>query len=205
MWGTIGRRGVRLIDRALQRRLQLSLISDDPACILRIAPGVSARAVTLRDGARIARGEPILELHFWNERLPALPPGGATLAWAVDVARRAQYSLRLLADYIEREPKFNSIRAVHAEMGFLEGEHLPEMGVLVEHLGFEFLAGQAPGWRFWKYAYWENLFSWWLMWTFNPTSLTGKHFAKMARSELWLSRATLMRNFQSPGDNPMRR
>jgi hypothetical protein len=194
LFANIGRAGVRAIDLALQRHYRLFLFSDDPACILRVAPTVSARAVTLRDGTGIVRGEPILELHLWNERLPALPRDGATLAWGVDFARRTRYSLRLLADYLADEPRFDSIRALHAELGFLELDQFPEMRTLVEHLGFEFVVDDAPGWRVWKYAFWQNIFSWWLMWTFNPASLVGKHFGKMARGELWLSRATLMEN-----------
>ncbi len=194
MFAHIGRAGVRVIDLALQRHYRLFLFSDDPACILRVAPTVSAHDVMLHDGTRVAHGEPILEMHLWNERLPALPHGGATLAWGVDFARRTRYSLQLLAYYLAREPRFIQIRALHAELGVLELGQFPEMCALVEHLGFEFVVGDAPGWRIWKCAFWQNLFSWWLMWTFNPASLEGKHFGKMARGELWLARATLMGN-----------
>lgn len=198
MVANFSRAGVRAIDLALQRHYRLFLFSEAPACILRLTPTVSARAVTLRDGTGVARGEPILELHLWNERLPALPRNGATLTWGVTFVRRTRYSLRLLADYLVREPQFIQIRALHAELGFLELDQFPEMHRLVEHLGFEFVVGEAPGWRVWRYAFWQNVFSWWLMWTFNPASLAGKHFGKMARGELWLSRAVLIQKYQAP-------
>ncbi len=196
MFSVIGRAGVRAIDSALQGYYRVFPFTDDPACILKIALTVSAHDVVLREGVRVARGEPILALHFWNERLPALPHHGATLQWGIDFARRARYSLRLLAVYLTREPRFDSIRALHGEFGFLEIDQLPEMRALVEHLGFEFTTGDAPGWRVWTYAFWQNLFSWWLMWAFNPASLEGKHFGEIARGELWLSRAVLMNKFQ---------
>jgi hypothetical protein len=196
MFANVGRAGVRAIDLALQRHYRLFLFSDNPACVLRVAPTVNAHVVTLRDGTLVARDEPILEVHLWNERLPILPRDGATLAWGVDFALRLQYSLRLLADYLAREPRFIHIRALHAELGFLEVDQFPEMHTLVERLGFEFVVGDAPGWRVWRYTFWQNVFSWWLMWTFNPVSLEGKHFAKMGRGELWLSRATLIHRYR---------
>lgn len=196
MFSVIGRAGVRAIDSALQRYYHVFAFTDDPACILKIALTVSAHDVVLREGVRVARGESILALHLWNERLPALPRRGATLPWGIEFARRTRYSLRLLAAYLAREPRFDSVRALYGEFGFLEIDQLPEMRALVEHLGFEFIAGDAPGWRVWTYAFWQNLFSWWLMWTFNPASLEGKHFGEIARGELWLSRAVLMNRFR---------
>jgi hypothetical protein len=190
------RGGVRAIDLALQRYYHVFEFTDDSACILRVARSLSARDIELSDGTRIARGEPVLELHLWNEQLPALPRDGApSLTWGIEMTKRARHSLRLLAAYLARAPQFDHIRALHGEAGFLELDQFPEMRVLAERLGFDFVPGDAPGWRVWKYAFWQNLFSWWLMWTFNPASLRGKHFDEMARSELWMSRAVLMEKF----------
>lgn len=199
VWAGIGRAGVRAIDLVLQRHYHIFAFTDDPTCILKIAPTVGARDVLLGDGTRVARGEPILELHFWNERLPALPRGGATLEWGIDLAQHARYSLRLLATFLAREPRFDSIRALHSELGLLEPNQFPEVRRLVEHLGFDFRTGDAPGCRVWKYAFWQNLFSWWLMWAFNPASLQGKHFNEIARGELWISRARFMEKFKGGG------
>ena len=194
-FAALGRAGVRTIDLTLQRYYHIFEFTDDPACILRLARSVSAHDLALSDGTRIARGEPVLELHLWNERLPALPRGGASLNWGIDMTRRARHSLGLLAAYLAGESRFDQIRALHGESGFLELSQFPEMRTLVEHLGFDFVTGDAPGWRVWKYTFWQNLFSWWLMWTFNPASLHSKRFHEIARSELWMSRAMLMKNF----------
>ena len=70
-----------------------SSFTDDPACILRVALSVSARDIVLNDDVRIARGAPVLELHFWNERLPVLPRRGASLEWGIEAARRALFAL----------------------------------------------------------------------------------------------------------------
>lgn len=192
---TLGRTGVRAIDLALKRYYHVFEFTDNPQCILRIALSVNAHEFVLSDGVQIRRGEPILELHFWNERLPVLPHRGASLEWGIEVAKRARHSLCLLAEYLACEPRFNSVHALHGESGFLEAGQLSEMRALVEHLGFDFVPGVEPGWRVWKYAFWQNLFSWWLMWTFNPASLHGKQFNNIARNELWMSRTTLTKKF----------
>ncbi len=196
MFGDVGRAGVRALDLTLHRHYHVIAFTDDPACILKIAPTVSAHDIDLSDQTHLARGESILELHFWNERLPALPRGGGTLHWGIDFAQRVRHSLGLLANYLPHEPRFDSIRALHGELGFLELNQFLEASMLVEHLGFDFRTGDAPGIRIWRYAFWQNLFSWWLMGTFNPASLQGKHFREMARGELWISRTTLMRKFK---------
>ncbi len=106
--------------------------------------------------------------------------------------RRMRYSLRLLAVYLAHELCWDGVNALHGTDGFLEMEHADEMRTLVEHLGFEFMIRATPGWNAWRPAFWQNVFSWWLMWTFNPASLKGKNMNKLARGELWISRAGLM-------------
>ncbi len=184
--------GIRAIDTALQHHYRIFSFSDDPACILKIAPAVCARDVVLRDGTHIERGEAILELHLWNERLPHLSSTGPTLAWSVEMLRRTRYSLRLLAACVAYESHRDGVNALYGSVGFLESAHAREMRTLVEHLGFEFIASETPGWNFWRPTFWQNVFSGCLMWVFNPASLKGKHVSKLARGELWISRAGLM-------------
>jgi hypothetical protein len=50
----------------------------------------------------------------------------------------------------------------------------------------------APGVRFWTEAFWAGVYSWWLMWTFNPNTLRRKRFLDIALSDLWMTRETLL-------------
>ncbi len=191
------RLGVRAIDAALRHHYRIFAFSDDPACILKIGPAVCSRDMTLCDGTHLVRGEAILELHLWNERLPPFPPAGPMVAWSVQMLRRWRYSLGLLAAYLAHASRWDNVQALHGTVGFLEMEHAGEMRTLVEHLGFEFIVGETPGWKIWRPAFWQNLFSWWLMWAFNPASLTHKRIRDLARGELWISRAALMQLHQA--------
>ncbi len=180
-----------MIDLALLRYYRVFTFTNESACVLRLALGRRARAIDSSDGTRIERGKPILVLHFWNEHLPPQPHDGATLAWSIEFIGRVERSLRELATYLARESRLDSACALFGELGFLQFNQFGEMRLLAEHLGFDFVAGDAPGWRFWRYAFWANLFSWWLMWVYSPASLHGKCVSHMARCEIWMSRATL--------------
>src|ERR1700722_18369879 len=56
--------------------------SHNPTCIFRLDITRAPRDVTLRDGTAVHAGDRVARLHFWNEQIPAIPPDGATIAWA---------------------------------------------------------------------------------------------------------------------------
>ncbi len=194
----VGRAGVRAIDLVLLRYYGIFTFSDDPKCILRLSRGACHEAFVLKDGTHIAAGDPVLEVHLWNEQMPPLPAEGGTLMWGLAVTRRLHRSLRELAEFLARERELQSFCVLHGEAGFFQVDEFPQLRAFVEPLGFDFRAGQAPGWRIWKPEFWENLYSWWLMWTFSPGSLRGKHFSRMARCDFWISRATLIERHARP-------
>ncbi len=189
---------VRMIDRALLRHYGIFTFSEAPECVLRLGRTHASQTVTLHDGTCVAQNDALLEMHFWNERLPVMDATGATPMWGLALARDIRASLFLLAEYLSRAPAFQSVRALHAEIRFLEASQFAQLRPFVESLGFDFTAETPPGPRFWKGAFWANLYSWWLMWTFSPGSLRGKRLFNMARCELWLSRAVLEGKYGRP-------
>jgi hypothetical protein len=56
---------------------------------------------------------------------------------------------------------------------------------MMRHLGFTILPYQRPLGRFGEF--WENLFSWWLMWTYNKVSLQSREFLHLQRTEIWMT------------------
>jgi len=148
--------------------------------------------VVLADGTRIADRERLGELHLWNERVPPMPQAGPDLCWAVTMRLVLVHSLQLLAAHVENDPDWEDVRAFRGETAFdaQRGETHP-----FTHLGFELqpLELVGPLKRFTDF--WENLYAWWLIWTFNPASLRSKRLWGLQRRQLWLSRATLLTRY----------
>ncbi len=188
----IGRAGVRGIEAILRRYYGVFEFTSDPQCILRVSFSRSPRDLVLSDGTCIFKGDTLLALHFRNEQLAAVLRQDATLETGVVLVRGARHSLRLLAGYIHAQRELDAVRAVHANFGFVEDERGEQMQRMIRRLGFDPVAGERPNWDFRRRAFWDNLYSWWMMWTFNPASLKRKSFTHIRRNELWMSRARLM-------------
>ncbi len=88
---------IRGFDWLLRRIFEVQPCTDDPRCILRISLGYSRRDLLLSDGTRILRGEALIGLDAWNERLHHQGPNADPLAWGSFLLHRFRYSLGLLA------------------------------------------------------------------------------------------------------------
>jgi len=106
---------VKGLDCLLRRCLDIREFSRDPDCILRLGVVRAGRDLALSDGTRIARGEPVGDLHLWNERVPPMPPEGPTLSWAVTFQKRMKRSLELLAAHVEGQAMHVEGQAAHTE------------------------------------------------------------------------------------------
>lgn len=183
---------VRAIDGILRRIYGVRPFTQHPGCILRISFGPSLREIALRDGTRVGVGDPIVHLHLWNERLLELPPRGESLGWGRYLLQRGAHSLQLLARHLERNPNVEVV-ALRGELGFVT--QLRSIRPALERLGFEVLLKESPGWRLWRRAFWDNFYSYLLLWTFGPRSLWGKRLGQLQRVEVWMSRAELLARF----------
>lgn len=188
----LGRLGVRALDSILRRAYGVRPFSEDPDCILRVAFGSSPRDVRLSDGTLIRCGDPVVHLHLWNERLAALPRERGSLGWGSSLLRLVSHSLHLLAYHLESGPGVAAV-AVHGEMGFVT--QLRSVHAVLQRLGFDVKLKEAPGWRVWRRAFWDNFYSYLLLWTFSPGGLRGKRLGELCRVEVWMSRAQLLGGF----------
>ena len=181
------RRLILSLDALLRRAYGVYEFSQDPACILRLSLMRSRWDLTLADGTRIRRGEMLAVIHFWNERLPVMPAEGVDLRWAREMYRHFRPSLRLVCQHLASTPHLAAVPALCGEATFLHTSNLEAGSSLLSRLGFEV---QPSSWG--RFAtFWQNVYSWMLIWAFNPASLRGRRPSDLQRYWLWMSRATL--------------
>ena len=188
-----GTAAVRALEALLRRRLGIYEFTTDEACIFRLASSKAEELVTLSDGTAIRPGDGLLELHLWNEHLPAIPFDGPRIAWGLVMHNRAQHSLRLLAAHLEGGAVAPEIRALHGEAAFTSRIGRRQMRRVAYRYGFDLLGDHPPLHRRFRY-FWENFLIVGLIWTFNPCGLRGKRLVK-ERYELWISREELLRRY----------
>ncbi len=186
---TLGRYGIRGIDGIIRFIYRISPLSDDPDCILRISRERCKRHVSLSDGVEVDSGDPIILLHLWNERVLDFLQSHEPLGWTRYLMRRFLASLRILDKYLNSQAWGDEIVAMRGEFGFLV--RLEEAEPIISRLGFDAVPLDRPGGRVWRRGFWDNLYSYMLMWTFNPKSLQGKSLTKLVRTEVWISREKL--------------
>jgi hypothetical protein len=189
--GGLARRGVIAFDRWLRRRQGIFEFSTHPGCILLAGLKPAAADIALPDGTRILRGQPILDLHLWNERAPPLPADGPAFEWLAAFDSAFRLSLAQLASHLDRHPELAKVQALRIETAF--GRPDGDMERVGRRYGFAAVRRpEAPslGRRIhWFFAGFLFLA---LTWAYNPASLKGKRFRRQ-QDEFWMSRAALER------------
>ena len=125
------------LDRLLRRWQSVVEFTHDPACILRIRVGRLDRDFVLADGTAGRVGERFIDLHLWNEQVPAMPKEGASIAWARQMSLCFQHSLRQLARYLASRSDLDDISLLRCTMEFAGRERDDQMGRLIGRYGFE--------------------------------------------------------------------
>jgi hypothetical protein len=192
---------IRLLDRFLRRAQGVFEYWNDPACLFRASFGHAPRQISLPDG-EIPEGAKVLLLHFWNEHMPRIPPEGPNINLAMRGARMLKASFRALAREVQRNPALADAKAVGGAGVLIYPDAGPGAEKLLRRLGFSIFPYHHPLGGFGEF--WENLFTWGLIWTFNEVSLRQRHLLRLDRSELWMSTDTLLR-LHGDGRAPVQR
>lgn len=183
---------IRVFDRFLRWAFGVFEFCGGPDCLLRVRHTTLAHPVTLA-GETFEAGAAVVELHLWNEHLPPLPADGPTLAWAVRTQRRLRESFRALARQLPDDPRLADAQLIGGVTVLpLAGAHAGGVK-LFEQLSFTILPYRNPLGRFGEF--WENLYTWGVMWAFNAPTLAGRGLLRLRRSEIWMTRATLLRHY----------
>lgn len=180
---------IRLFDRFLRWIHGVFEYWDDPDCMFRVGFGRAPHTLYLPDG-EIPAGATVLQLHFWNEHMPHIPPEGPNVALAIRGTRMLRASFRILAREIQRDPNLADARAVGAAGVLIYPDAGPGSEKLLRRLGFSIFPYNHPLGRFGEF--WENFYTWGLIWTFNEVSLRDRRLIRLKREEIWMSKDTLV-------------
>lgn len=182
---------VRRFDALLRRLLGVYEFTQDERCLLRLGRGRCRRPIRLADGTTLARGDPLLTIHLWNERLPPMPAGGADVAWVVRFLEAWACSLDLLAEYWRTRPELAACRALQGVFALPGKANRRAHERALHRLGFEIVYLRRTPWRRFT-DFWENLYNWAILWAYNPASLRWRRLLELERCQLWMPRSRLL-------------
>jgi len=187
---------MRWIDRKAARSRGVFAFSGDAECILRLRRAAARRDMDL-PGRRVLTGAPVVELHLWNEHMLTFSMNPAAgMGYGNRFLRQMLQSFRGVARALETDPDLKPAQAVGGNLVFLYDPDNPERASLAGRLGFSVFshpnrAGQVG-------LFFENLYSWGLMWAYHPASLTGRRFFGARRSEIWMTRGAFLDRYGRP-------
>jgi hypothetical protein len=170
-------------DAFLSRVYRVYPFTNAEDCILRLRITEAHQAVALPCGM-INVGDCVLEIHLWNEHMPILHENESSMVWGNRTLRLFLQGLRQVAQQMACDPRLSGVRAIRGEMIFLSTSSNPARGRQMERLGFTVLPYQSKAGAFGEF--WENFYSWWLMWAYNPLSVRGRRLGSNRRMEIWM-------------------
>jgi hypothetical protein len=183
------------IDRWLRQRQGVYEYSGDPFCVFRVQRMQAEAGVLLSDGTRVAAGDPVLNLHLWNEHVPPMRLEGATVAWAREATRRVDRSMRDLARHLKWTRALDDIVALRGDMRLGTPEQSSQLARLAAHYGFE-PAGEngidLTSGTVQRFA--ENVFIFLLVMATNPLALRAP-VLRRDHKLVYLSRTALERRY----------
>jgi hypothetical protein len=162
-------------------------------CLFRIQRARAGYDVTLRDGTRVRRGDPVLILHFWNEHVPSMGSRGPTLAWARQARRALDTSLRELARYLAYEAELEDVSVICGDMRVRSVAQARQIGRIMARYGFECVDCGVTG-AGWLHRIGDNILILMLVLATNPFALRSALF-RYVSARITLSRAALERRY----------
>jgi hypothetical protein len=166
-----------------------------PSCLFRIQRNSAPTDLTLSDGTHIHPGDPILDLHLWNEQMPPLG-AEVTLAWARELSRDIQISIRELALYLARNHDLDDIVALRADMRLGTSDRTERLMHLSARYGFERVDERVMEAGF-LHQFGENILLFLLLLATNPVSLRKPMFWR-DHAVVYLSRRLVEERYGKP-------
>lgn len=190
---------IRLLDRLLRRAYGIYEYWSDPDCIFRLSISEADRRIEL-PGFTLEKGARVVELHFWNEHMPRLPEGGATVSWAKQFLRQVDRAFRELAKGSASDARLAGAQAISGLMVVFEDEAGFGAVPLLERLGFRVAPYRNPLGELGEF--WARLYAWALLRAYQKNSLRGRRLRQLHRVELWMPMADFLSRYgaRAPGE-----
>jgi hypothetical protein len=187
---------VRLGDAVLRRVYRIFEFDPRPEAMLRLSLGKAERDLTFSDGTHIARGDPIGELHFWNEHLPPIPEGGPDIGWARAFHRGVTGSFSKLTVYFENDDRFKDVHAFRGNAFFGGGYEWDHGTKLAERWGFDLVACE-PTTGLWQrlLGFLESGYALALVRIFSPGSMKDISVDRVRNVEIWMPRSVMVAKY----------
>ena len=185
------------LDALLRHFYRIREFTDDPNCLLRLAMKQASTPLSLSDGTRIMPGDPVGELHLWNDHLLHFPSGGPTLGWARRAHALMVHSLSLLADHVATQPEWQGVQAFYADAPISPKRSPASVRAVSRRYGFEPALRRRTVWRS-VHDVIESLLLGGLAYAYNPAASHRQKFLRH-RQRIWIGRTTLIRLYGARG------
>ncbi len=186
---------IRGFDGFLRARYGVFEFTEDPTCLLRLQDSHTDHDLSLPQ-CSFPSGARAVMLHLWNEHTPHIPDAGADVSYARHLLRDLVRSFQMVARYLKTAEELQAAEliggvTVLAPLGIVDGGTS-----MLRHMGFTVLPYHSPLGSFGEF--WENFYTWGLMWAFNPASLRWQSLWRLERSEFWTPLTEFIKRY---GDN----
>lgn len=181
------------LDAWLRRKLDFIEYSSSPTCMIRVVVTAADGEVRLSDGTVVKPGQPIIDLHFWNERVPQTDACHG-LGWGRRFGRQLTRSISELAQVIDEHPRLRDAVAIRGRLAFSGARDQDDAQRFAHWFGFEYALAGRPTFARRLHDAAEDIWLLALAWTFNPGSLRTRSMVRR-RDDLWISKAALMERY----------
>ena len=125
--------------------------------------------------------------------MPAIPDTGPDLAYGIKLHKLMMASAKSIARHIRETPSLQDIQVIggvtaHASLKKADGGR-----VMLEHFGFTIMPYPRNLGAFGEF--WENFYTWWVMWTYNPATIRHRNIWNLQRIEFWMTKERFLEKY----------
>lgn len=125
------------LDGRLRQAEHIFEYSSDRECLFRIERTLAARSFVLLDGTVVAAGDPLVQLHFWNEHIFARRARAEAFSWGKRMRRAFVNSLIELSDYLDGRGEYDGVPVVVGDLGLAMAQRNEQLLRVCRVHGFE--------------------------------------------------------------------